>query len=77
MHLRGSRCKLCANEIGSGKRKYTKGEFINMAKGAHPNNLDDYSNNLKKNSLNVQKKNIIIFMIINMLNILIRMLKLK
>ena len=43
MHLSGSRCKLCADEIGSEKRKYTKEEFLQLAKDAHPNNLDDYS----------------------------------
>jgi len=43
MHLSGSRCKLCADEIGSEKRKYTKEEFLQLAKEVHPNNLDDYS----------------------------------
>ena len=43
MHLNGSRCKLCAYECGSEKRRYTTLEFINMAKEVHPYNLDDYS----------------------------------
>jgi hypothetical protein len=43
MHLNGSRCKTCADEIGSEKRRYTKDEFLNMAKETHQNNLDDYS----------------------------------
>jgi G:T-mismatch repair DNA endonuclease (very short patch repair protein) len=43
MHLNGSRCKTCADEIGSEKRRYTKDKFLNMAKETHQNNLDDYS----------------------------------
>lgn len=43
MHISGSRCKICGDEIGSEKRKYTKEEFLTMAKEKHINNLDDYS----------------------------------
>ena len=43
MHLSGSRCKICADEDGSEKRRYTLKEFIEMAKETHQNNLDDYS----------------------------------
>jgi hypothetical protein len=42
-HLRGSKCKTCSDEDGSEKRRYTKDEFIKMAKEANPNNLDDYT----------------------------------
>ena len=42
-HLSGSNCKLCAYEIGSEKRRYTKEEFITKAKATFPNSLDDYS----------------------------------
>ena len=43
MHLSGSKCKQCADEIGSDKRRYTKEEFIKMAIEKHKDNLDDYS----------------------------------
>ena len=43
MHLSGQGCRLCGYENSSEKRKYTKEEFIQMAKEVHPNNLDDYS----------------------------------
>jgi G:T-mismatch repair DNA endonuclease (very short patch repair protein) len=42
-HLSGCGCSLCGYEIGNEKRKYTKDEFITMAKNRFPNNLDDYS----------------------------------
>jgi hypothetical protein len=43
MHLSGQGCILCGYENSSQKRKYTKEDFLQMAKEAHTNNLDDYS----------------------------------
>ena len=43
LHLMGGKCKTCADEDGSEKRRYTKDEFIHKAKEQNPKNLDDYS----------------------------------